>query len=233
MVACASRSGLIVNDETPTSYLPEPTPAMIESNGAVWNSASRPSFFATSVNRSTSKPMTVSPSSARNSLGAYVVSLPTVMTPSSLTAAGTLAARESSAETLGSGVLLLAPPSPDDDSSDPPPHAASRRAAAVRAATRRTSALEDTAAPPSANAVPRSSRRFRRREALPKVVGRGTKATSGADSRPRACQPLGGLVVSGSGTDGSDVVVGKRVEVSVDVGTSVLDGVGASEVVVV
>ena len=38
-------------------------------------------------------------------------------------------------------------------------------------------------------------------------------------------------MVSVSGTDGSDVVVGKRVEVSVDVGTSVLDGVGASEVV--
>ena len=120
---------------------------MIESNGAVWNSASRPSFCATSVNRSTSKPMTVSPSSARNSLGAYVVSLPTVMTPSSSMAAGTLAARASSAETLGSGVLLLAPPSPDDESEEPPPHAASRRAAAVRAAARRVSGLEDTGPP--------------------------------------------------------------------------------------
>jgi hypothetical protein len=70
MLACCSRSGLIVNDETPVSYLPEPTPAMIESNGAVSNCAFRPSFCATRVNRSTSKPMIVWPSSARNSLGA-------------------------------------------------------------------------------------------------------------------------------------------------------------------
>lgn len=44
--------------------------AMIESKGAVSNCASRPSFWATSVNRSTSNPTIVSPSSAMNSLGA-------------------------------------------------------------------------------------------------------------------------------------------------------------------
>ena len=70
MLASASRSALIVNEETPTSYFCEPTPAMIESNGAVSNWASRPSFWATRVNRSTSKPMIVSPSSPMNSLGA-------------------------------------------------------------------------------------------------------------------------------------------------------------------
>ena len=70
MFACCMRSGLIVNEETPTSYLPEPTPAMIESNDAVWKSASRPSFCATALNRSTSKPTIVSPSLSMNSLGA-------------------------------------------------------------------------------------------------------------------------------------------------------------------
>ena len=70
MLACASRSGLIVNDETPASYLPEPTPAMIESNGAVSNFAFEAELLGDQVNRSTSKPMIVLPSSARNSLGA-------------------------------------------------------------------------------------------------------------------------------------------------------------------
>jgi hypothetical protein len=46
---------------------------------------------------------------------------------------------------------------------------------------------------------------------------------------------VGVLGVAGSEADGWDdvvVVVGKRVEVSVDVGTSVVDVVGASDVVV-
>jgi hypothetical protein len=43
---------------------------MIESNLAGWNCTSRPSFFATAVNRSMSKPWIVFPSPARNSLGA-------------------------------------------------------------------------------------------------------------------------------------------------------------------
>ena len=69
-MASARRSGLIVNEETPTSYRLEPTPAMIESNEADSNSASKPSFWATAENRSTSKPTIVSPSSSMNSLGA-------------------------------------------------------------------------------------------------------------------------------------------------------------------
>jgi hypothetical protein len=70
MFACASRSALTVNDETPASYLPEPTPAMMESNEAVWKFALSPSFCATSLKRSTSKPWIVEPSAAMNSLGA-------------------------------------------------------------------------------------------------------------------------------------------------------------------
>src|SRR4051794_19000412 len=115
MVAWASRSGLIVKEETPASYFPELTPAMIESNGAVAKSAFRPSLAATRSNRSTSKPSMVVPSAARNSLGAYVVSLPTEMVPSAETAAGTFAARAGSAETLGSGVPELPEPPEDDD----------------------------------------------------------------------------------------------------------------------
>src|SRR5690348_18311051 len=134
MVAWASRSVLIVKEETPASYLPEPTPAMIESNDAVWNFALSPSFAATSWNRSTSKPTIVLPSAARNSLGAYVVSLPTVMTPSLLTAAGTSAASDWSAETLGSApvgmplLLLPPPPLPEPELDEPPPQPVMTRA---------------------------------------------------------------------------------------------------------
>src|ERR671932_1402995 len=139
MVACWRRSGLMVNEETPTSYRPEPTPAMIESNGAVSNCASRPSFCATSSNRSTSKPMIVWPSSARNSLGAYVLSLPTVITPSSATAGGTRAASASSAATLGSGSLVAAPPAPvlppAPVSPESPPQPARTRVRPAAAAT--------------------------------------------------------------------------------------------------
>src|SRR3954463_7255955 len=129
MFAVASRSGLMVKLETPTSYLPEPTPAMIESNGAVSNLASSPSFSATRVNRSTSKPTIVEPSSPMNSAGAYVVSLPTAITPSDAIAPGTPAARAWSAVTLGSGddVLPLAPAAPplESDELSPQPLSAS------------------------------------------------------------------------------------------------------------
>src|SRR3954467_125810 len=123
MLAWASRSGLIVNDETPASYLPEPTPAMIESNGAVWNLALSPSFWATSVNRSTSNPTIVWPSSAMNRAGGEVVSLPTVMVPSDLIASGPRAASAWSAETLGSGgdELPALPPLPGDGQAPPRP----------------------------------------------------------------------------------------------------------------
>src|SRR5947209_5285621 len=157
MVACASRSLLIVNEETPASYLPEPTPAMIESNDAVWNLAFRPSFAATSWNRSTSNPTIVFPSGARNSLGAYVVSLPTLMTPSPLTAAGTSAASDWSAETLGSapvGMPLLLPPppllpEPEPELDEPLPQPVMTRAVvasvAVATARRRGRDRESTA----------------------------------------------------------------------------------------
>src|SRR3954447_25766763 len=134
MVASARRSGLIVKEETAASYLPELTPAMIESNGAVANSAFRPSLAATRSKRSTSKPMIVFPSASRNSAGAYVVSLPTEIFPSADTAAGTFAANAGSAETLGSGVPELSAPPADEEESLPPQPA--RRRAPVRAVAR-------------------------------------------------------------------------------------------------
>src|SRR4051812_15004284 len=129
MFAWPRRSLLIVKEETPTSYFCDPTPAMIESNDAVSNLAFRPSFCATRVNRSTSKPSIVVPSAARNSLGAYVVSLPTVRTPSDLMLDGTLAASAESADALAE----LDPPElplPDE----PPPQPEITRAALARAA---------------------------------------------------------------------------------------------------
>ena len=68
MVTCLSRSELIVNDDTPTSYFLLSTPGMIEPNLAFWNSALTPNLVATAVNRSTSNPTIFVPSA--NSLGA-------------------------------------------------------------------------------------------------------------------------------------------------------------------
>src|SRR5919199_22969 len=160
---CASY-WLMVNEETPTSYRPEPTPAMIESNGAVSNCASRPSFCATSSNRSTSKPMIVWPSSARNSLGAYVLSLPTVITPSSATAGGTRAASASSAATLGSGSLVAAappapvlPPAPLSPESPPQP-ARTRVRPATAATAARPRRVRDRSTTGSPSTGPRGRR---------------------------------------------------------------------------
>src|SRR5688500_4802068 len=100
MLTCFLRSSLMVNDETPTSYLPEDTPRMMVSNPAFWNSAFRPSLAATALNRSTSMPTTVFPSSSRNSLGAYDASDPTTILPADLIFSGTLAARAGSTDPL-------------------------------------------------------------------------------------------------------------------------------------
>src|SRR6476660_5107714 len=101
----------MVNDDTPTSYLPEPTPGMMSPNGAEVNSAFRPSFCATALNRSTSKPTTVLPSVSMNSAGAYVESVPTMILPSDLTAAGTLSASALSTVTgAAEAAGPLAPP---------------------------------------------------------------------------------------------------------------------------
>src|SRR3954447_8544649 len=102
MVDSFSRSGLIVKEETPTVYLPELTPGMMLSNVADCHSVVRPSFAATALNRSTSKPITVLPSVSTYSLGAYVESVPMVSLPADLIAAGTLAA--SAASTAVDGV---------------------------------------------------------------------------------------------------------------------------------
>src|SRR5579859_6848952 len=115
MVTCFSRSALIVNEETPMLYLPDVTPGMMSSNFALCQLVFRPSFPATALNRSTSNPMTVLPSVSRNSLGAYVESVPMLITPADLMAAGTFAASELSTEVVTAGApppLELPPPQP-------------------------------------------------------------------------------------------------------------------------
>src|SRR4051795_4452589 len=125
MVTCFSRWGLTVNEDTPTLYFPVPTPGMMLLNDADCHSVFRPSLAATALNSSTSKPFTVLPSVSRNSLGAYVESVPMVIVPSLLTEAGTWPA---SCESTDDWVLTVWLSPPDD----PPPQAAS----SVRADTR-------------------------------------------------------------------------------------------------
>ena len=97
----------------PASYLPDCTPGMMSSNFADCHSVFRPSFCATALNRSTSKPITVLPSVSRNSLGAYVESVPMMILPADLIDAGTLAASAVSTEVVTAGappeVPLLLP----------------------------------------------------------------------------------------------------------------------------
>src|SRR3954451_5332616 len=103
MVASFSRSTLTVNDETPTLYLPVPTPGMMLSKLADCQSVVRPNFCATALNRSTSNPMTVLPSVSRNSLGAYDESVPMISLPDALMSAGTFAASALSTVDDGAG----------------------------------------------------------------------------------------------------------------------------------
>src|ERR1043165_6619992 len=132
MVTCFSRSLLIVKEETPAAYFLLVTPGMMLSNLADCHSVVRPSFWATALNRSTSKPSTVLPSVARNSLGAYVASTPMVMVPSDLMASGTICASALSAD----GDAVVDDGLPPLDSWPPllPPQAATRATAAAIAA---------------------------------------------------------------------------------------------------
>ena len=82
---------MTVNDEMPMSYL-APTAGIIESKFAVSGSASRPNTPASALAMSTSKPTGVLPSAARNSAGAYDVSMPTVSLPSLVTEDGSILA---------------------------------------------------------------------------------------------------------------------------------------------
>src|SRR3954471_12625012 len=218
MFACCRRSALMVNDETPASYLPEPTPAMMESKGAVSNCAFRPSFCATRVNRSTSKPTIVLPSSAMNSAGGDVVSLPTLRTPSEAIAAGTFALRASSADTLGSAwvaALLL-----DELSEDPPPQPATMRVTPARAAR---AARRDTERVLTGRTL---LLWFRPRWADAEIMLRAGTA-GGAGACADADQPVGVLPV-GVGSEVAPVGVGAVVvsgaEGVVRVGTALVVG---------
>src|SRR5213078_3103057 len=125
----------MVNDDTPSSYLPDCTPGMMSSNFADCQSVFRPSFAATALNRSTSNPMTVLPSVSRNSLGAYVESVPMRILPSDLMAAGTFAASAESTAVDGVGPAV-------PDSLFFSPHAASGSASAATASTATAKRLE-------------------------------------------------------------------------------------------
>src|SRR3954447_15996021 len=97
MLTCCLRLSLMVNDETPTSYLPPWTPVMMVSKPAGCHWTVTPNFCATALNRSTSMPTTVFPP-CRNSFGRYVASTPTTILPADLIFAGS--------EPLRSGPLL-------------------------------------------------------------------------------------------------------------------------------
>ena len=62
MLTSCLRSRLMVNDDTPTSYLPDWRPGMMSAKLAGCHSVSRPSLVATASNNSTSKPVIVLPS---------------------------------------------------------------------------------------------------------------------------------------------------------------------------
>ena len=57
MSTVCRRSGVTENDDIPSSNLPLAMPGMMPSKLLFWNSAVRPSFWATAVPRSTSIPM--------------------------------------------------------------------------------------------------------------------------------------------------------------------------------
>src|SRR4030095_7608513 len=56
MVTCCVRASLMVNDDTPNSYLPDWRPGMMASNLAGWYSVFRPSLAATALDRSRFQP---------------------------------------------------------------------------------------------------------------------------------------------------------------------------------
>src|SRR3954453_19124760 len=119
MLTCFLRSSLMVNDETPTSYFPVLVPAMIESKLEGTNSTSTPNFWPTALKRSTSKPCTVLPSPARNSLGAEEAAVPTTIFLPVFALSGSLAASAESAVAEAT-VFELEPPAEDSESD---PHA--------------------------------------------------------------------------------------------------------------
>src|SRR5918994_86265 len=137
MVACSSRSGLIVKLETPMSYLPLWTPRMIASKAEGTHSVLTPNFAMTASKRSTSMPMTVLPSVSRYSLGWYVASVPTTMVPALLIFSGSFATSAWSgpeAEAEAVGAALVVAPTSDSESE---PHALRASAVVAAAATAR------------------------------------------------------------------------------------------------
>ena len=93
------RAFVSLNDDIPTSYLPDWMPGMIVSKVAFTNFQVRPMTLPSACPSSGSHPVTVLPLEPMNSFGAYVASAATVSVPFDLTFAGTSAA-----------ILLFAPP---------------------------------------------------------------------------------------------------------------------------
>src|SRR3954454_7383580 len=115
MVTCFRRTALTVNEETPAPYFLLVTPGMMLSKVADCHCVVRPSFWAIALNRSTSNPMTVLPSASRNSLGAYVESVPMISLPADLMSGGALSARPVWAEALAAGAEPAPLLSPDSE----------------------------------------------------------------------------------------------------------------------
>src|SRR5215217_3761118 len=106
-------------------------PGMMSPNLAEFHSVLSPNLAAIALNRSTSKPCTVLPSAARNSLGAYVESVPIMITPAFFMLSGSLLARSTFWLTETDGAV----PPPDSPLNELEPQALNASAATEAAAT--------------------------------------------------------------------------------------------------
>src|SRR3954471_4238974 len=109
MSTVCRRSGLIENDDIPSSYLPPWMPGMMPGKALFWNSAVSPSFCATAVPRSMSMPSIVVPSGPVNSVGGYDASVPNTILPSAETLCGTFAASASTLAWVGTALGAAGP----------------------------------------------------------------------------------------------------------------------------
>src|SRR6266508_4785148 len=131
MFTCCLRLALMVNEDTPMSYLPPWTPVMMVSKRAGLYSTVTPNYAATALKMSTSMPTAVLPP-CRNSFGGYVESVPTTILPAALILAGRAALRSGPEDPAVVGAVLVGASLdgvlPPESSFDPQPVAASSSA---------------------------------------------------------------------------------------------------------
>ncbi len=104
----ASRALVSVNEDMPTSNLPDVRPGMIVSKVALTTFAFRPRSGNSACARSASIPTTVCPLEPMNSFGAYVASAATMTAPIDLMLAGTSAAAGAYTPAVFTPLALLA-----------------------------------------------------------------------------------------------------------------------------